>query len=33
MVYDYVIVGGGLSGIYRAYQLNKQHPKASIHLL
>lgn len=33
MVYDYVIVGGGLSGIYHAYQFHKKHPKASIHVL
>ena len=32
MVLDYLIVGGGLSGLYRAYQLSKTKSKAKIHI-
>ena len=32
MVLDYVIIGGGLSGLYSAYILSKKHPKAKIQL-
>lgn len=32
MVLDFCIVGGGLSGLYRAYKLSKKYPKAKIHL-
>lgn len=32
MKLEYLIVGGGISGLYRAYTLTKLHPKAKIHL-
>lgn len=32
MTYDYIIVGGGLSGLYHAYIFNKNHPKKKIHI-
>lgn len=32
MTYDFIIVGGGLSGLYHAHQYNKRFPKKKIHL-
>jgi len=33
MIYDYIIVGGGLSGLYSAYNLLKENPKLDILIL
>jgi monoamine oxidase len=33
MMHDYVIIGGGIAGLYTCYQLLKKHPHASILLL
>jgi hypothetical protein len=33
IVYDIIIVGGGLSGLYAAYRYHQKHPKAKILLL
>lgn len=32
MVFDYIIIGGGLSGLYHAYKFHKKNPKLSIHI-
>ena len=32
-IYDYIIVGGGLSGLYSAYKLLKENPKLKILIL
>ena len=32
-IYDFVIVGAGVSGLYTAYNLNKKYPKSSICIL
>ena len=33
MIYDFIILGGGISGLYCAYLLRKKHPRKSILLL
>jgi len=33
MIYDYIIVGGGISGLYNGYKLQKQNPKTSFLIL
>ena len=33
MIYDYIVLGGGISGLYCAYLLLKKSPKASVLVL
>ena len=33
MIYDYIVLGGGISGLYCAYLLLKKTPRASILIL
>ena len=32
-MHEMIIIGGGISGLYFAYELKKQFPKISIHIL
>ena len=31
--YDYIIIGGGLAGLYTAYKINQSEPKAKLLIL
>lgn len=33
MIYDFIILGGGISGLYTAYKLHKKHPRKTILIL
>lgn len=33
MIYDFIIVGGGIAGLYSAYLLSKKYPRSTILVL